>query len=70
MKKFLLCLLILLTSAALLTAASADALQGLREDPENFWADPDPQYEKLITRIERNSHSNSYHGAVLIATDD
>ena len=70
MKKFLLCLLILLTSAALLTAASADALQGLREDPENFWADPDPQYEKLITRIERNSHSNSYHGSVLIATDD
>ena len=70
MKKFALNLLLVLVSAVLLTAGNASALNGLREDPENFWANPDQQYEKVISRIEKASHSNSYHGFVLIAADD
>lgn len=70
MKKFLVYLLLFLISAVLLTTGSADVLQGLREDQDYFRADPDPQYEKLITRIEKISHRDSYHGSVLIATDD
>ena len=70
MKKFALNLLLVLVSAVLLTAGNASALNGLREDPENFWANPDQKYEKIVSRIEKASHSNSYHGFVLIATDD
>ena len=70
MKKHVLILLLFLMSAVLLTTGSAGALQELREDQDNFWADPDPQYEQVITRIEKTSHNNSYHGSVLIATDD
>ena len=70
MKKFVLYLLLFLMSAVLLTAGSAETLQELREDPESFWANADQKYEKVISRIEKISHNNSYHGTVLIATDD
>ena len=70
MKKIILKLLPFLMAAVLLSAGIADTLQELREDPENFRANPDQKYEKVINRIEKASHSNSFHGAVLIATDD
>ena len=70
MKKFVLFLLLFLMSAVLLTAGSAETLQELREDPENFWANANRKYEKVIARMEKASHNNSYHGSVLIATDD
>ena len=70
MKKHVLALLLFLMSIVLLTASSAGTLQELREDPENFWANPDQKYEKVISRIEKVSHSNSYRGTVLIAKDD
>ncbi len=70
MKKFALNLLLVLVSAVLLTTGSASTLNGLSEDPDNYWANPDQKYEKVIQRIEKASHSNSYRGTVLIATDD
>ena len=70
MKKTVLSLLVFLMLTVLLTTGSADTLQELREDPENFRANPDPKYEEIITRIEKTSHNNSYHGTVLITTDD
>ena len=41
MKKHALTLLLFLVSIVLLTTGSAGTLQELREDPENFWANPD-----------------------------
>ena len=57
-------------AVALLTAGSACADQELREDPDNFFANPDPKYAAFVSRAEDFSHSNSFHGVVLIATDD
>ena len=70
MKKHALTLLLFLVSIVLLTTGSAGTLQELREDPENFWANPDQKYEKAISRIETASHSDSYRGTVLIAKGD
>ena len=70
MKKTVLKLLAVLAAAVLFCTASSFALQGLREDAGNFFANPDPKYEKVVTRLEKASRSNSFHGSVLIATDD
>ena len=70
MKKIVVNLLPLLVAVVLLSTSSASSLQELREDADNFWENPDQTYEKVIERIEKVSHINSYHGSVLIATDD
>ena len=69
-KKLFLRMWTVVLGVVLLIAGSACADQELREDPDNFFANPDPKYEKLISRVEGLSHSNSFHGAVLVATDD
>ena len=68
--KFCLRLWTVVLAVVLLTASSACADHELREDPDNFFANPDPEYTALISRAEAISHSNSFHGVVLIATDD
>lgn len=70
MKTIFLKLLSVLAAAVLFITGSTYTLQGLREDGENFFASPEQQYETVIDRVERVSHKNSYHGVVLIATDD
>ncbi|MBR3494640.1 MAG: beta-lactamase family protein [Clostridia bacterium] len=55
---------------AVLLAAGVSCAEGLREDADNFFAHPDPQYEKLIDRVEKCSHRNNFTGSILIATDD
>lgn len=70
MNKRVLKWLAILTAAVLLGTGSACALQEMREDADNFFAHPDSQYEKIVTRIEKSSRSNSFHGALLLATDN
>jgi CubicO group peptidase (beta-lactamase class C family) len=70
MKKFVLKLLPVLVAAAFLCAGSSFALQNLREDAGQFYANPDEKYEKVVSRVEKASHSNSFHGTVLIATEE
>ena len=37
---------------------------------DNFRINPAPEYEKLTSRIPKTSHSNSFTGSILIATDE
>ena len=60
-------LAVLLAVFLFLTAAGAEAL---REDRDNFFANPDPKYEKLVSRLENASHSNSFTGSLLVAAED
>ena len=69
MKK-LFAILVSLVLCMVTVSAVAGSIQELREDPDDFRANPDPKYEKVISRIEKASQSNSYHGTVLVATDD
>ena len=70
MKKFSLKLLPFLAVIVLFITGNAYALQDLREDADNFFANPDERYEKIVDRVEKSAHSDSYRGAVLLATDD
>ena len=70
MKAIFLKLLPLFLAAVLLAGNSRDAFRGLRTEEDNFRVSTDPKYERLITRVWKASHSNSYQGSVLIATDD
>ena len=60
-------LAVLLAVLLFLTAAGAE---GLRADRDNFFADPDPKYAKLVDRLEKASHNNSFTGSILVATED
>lgn len=70
MKKAGLILLAVLLAAVLLTVSGACALDGLEETDDNFFVNTDPKYEKVIERTKLTSHSSSFNGSVLIATDD
>ena len=70
MKKAGLSILCVLAAAVLLAGSSACALEGLREDRDNFFVSEDPKYAKVISRTEKESHDNNFSGSVLIATDD
>ena len=59
-----------LLAAILFAMGSAFATEDLRADADNFYANPDEAYEKLVSRVEKASHSNSFKGSVLIATED
>ena len=63
-------LLCVLSVFVLLAGCGACALEEMREDADNFLVSTDPKYEKVIDRVEKASHSNSYNGTVLIATDN
>ena len=68
MKK-LFAILVSLVLCMVTVSAVAGSMQELREDPDDFRANPDQKYEKIISRIEKASQSNSYHGTVLVATE-
>ena len=70
MKKCFLKLLCLLTAAVLMAVSLTCALAEMREDADNFFVNTDQKYEKLIDRMEKSSHNNSFTGSVLIATED
>lgn len=70
MKKSALILLIKLWAAALMSMSSAYAYDGLKEDRDNFFVSTDQKYEKIIDRVIKASHNNSYTGSILVATDD
>lgn len=70
MKKPVLTLLLILTAAVLLIGSSANALDGLAETDDNFFISTDPAYEKLADRVKKTSHSNSFSGSILLATED
>ena len=70
MKRTVLKLFAVLLALTLLTSGSALALEGLREEDENFFVSPNPVYAELIDHVRRVSHSNSFTGSILIATDD
>ena len=70
MKRVVLKMAAILITVIMLTGCGASADQSLREDQDNFFANTDPKYEKLISRVEKASHSNSYAGSILIAADD
>ena len=70
MKKNGLKLLSLLAAVILLAGSSAVAMEGLTETDENFFVNTDPKYEKLIDRVKKTSHGDSYKGSILLATDD
>ena len=63
-------LLSFLMAAILLIGGSAYASEGLLETDENFFVSADPAYEKIIGRVKRTSHSNSFTGSILLATED
>lgn len=69
MKKRALRLFIILAALIALTAGSAGAIQGLREEDNNFFVSADPEFEKLIDRVMRTSRHNGFKGSILIATD-
>ena len=54
----------------LLIGSSASAFEGLQETDDNFFVSTDPVYEKLINKVKKSSHSNSYKGSLLLATED
>ena len=64
--KFLLIFMIVI----LLIGNNAYAFDGLQETDENFFVSTDPAYEKLADRVKKTSHSNSFTGSVLLATED
>ncbi len=70
MRRMILRLLAVLSAVVLLAAGSAGALEGLTEMQDNFFVSPDPAYEKLVDRVQKASHRNSYIGSVLLATDE
>ncbi len=59
-----------LMAVILLAGSSAYALEALQEMNENFFVSADPAYEKLIDRVKKTSHGNSYKGSILLATED
>ncbi len=68
MRKTALRLLAIALAAVLLL--SAVCAEELRADRDNFFADPDPKYAKLVDRLEKASHNNSFTGSILVATED
>ena len=70
MRKLCLKLLCVLTAAVLTAVSFACALGESREDADNFFVSTDQKYEKVIDRVEKASHNNSFTGSVLIATED
>ena len=70
MKKNGLKLLSALTAFILLTGCGAYASGDLLETGDNFFISADPAYEKLAERVKKSSHSNSFNGSILLATDD
>ena len=59
-----------LLTVILLTVSSVCAAGELLETDDNFWVSADPAYEKLIDRVKKTSHSDSFNGSVLLATED
>ena len=57
-------------TAVILLIGSACTAEGLTETDDNFFVSTDPLYEKLTERVKKTSHSNSYKGSILLATDD
>lgn len=62
--------LLVLMTFILLISNSAYAFEELREADDNFFVNTDPVYEKLIERVKKTSHSNSFTGSILLATED
>ena len=69
MRRNILRLLSVLTAVILLTG-SAFASEGLQETDDNFFVSADPAYEKLVSRVQKSSHSNSFTGSILLAAED
>ena len=59
-----------LLTVILLLVSSVCAAGELQETDDNFWVSADPAYEKLIERVKKTSHSDSFNGSVLLATED
>lgn len=57
-------------AAVILLASSACAFEGLQETDDNFFVSTDPVYEKVTDQVKKRSHSNSFKGTVLLATED
>lgn len=70
MRKNGLKLLSVLMAVILLIGSSAYAFSELQETDENFFMNADPAYVKLVDRVKKSSHSNSFTGSILIATED
>ena len=63
-------LLSVLTAFILLICSGAGASEGLQEADDNFFVSEDPAYAKLVDRVRKNAHNNSFNGSVLIAAGD
>ena len=63
-------LLSVLMTVILLIGSNVCASEELQETDDNFYVSVDPAYEKLVDRVKKASHSNSFNGSVLIATED
>ncbi len=59
-----------IVTAVLLICSSAYALDELREMDGNYFASADPAYEKLVDRVKKTAHSNSFTGSILLAAED
>jgi len=70
MKRNGLRLLAVLTAVILLIGSGAYASEGLIETDENYFINQDPAYEKLIDRVRKTSHSNSFTGSILLTSED
>ncbi len=70
MKKLLMCLFSVMIAVILLICNCAWASEGLTETDDNFFVNTDPRYEKIVERLKTTSHSSSFSGSVLLATDD
>ena len=59
-----------LTAAVLLIGSGACAFEELRETDDNFFVSADPAYEKIVDRVKKSAHSNSFTGSLLLAAED
>lgn len=63
-------LLSVLIIVILLIGNNSYAFEDLQETGDNFFANTDPAYEKLVERVKKSSHNNSFNGSILLATED
>ena len=59
-----------LMTVILLIGSSAYAFEELQETDDNFFVSADPAYEKLIDRIKKTSHGDSFTGSILLAAEN
>ena len=63
-------LLAILVSVILMIVSGAASSEELVEMDENFFVSADPAYEKLVDRVKKTSHGNSFTGSILLATEN